>query len=76
MNLNDTMNDNSLELLNTKERSSSFSLEDNENKTENSFFRVCRKCYLFCEAYGSVVAYYGAVLGAITAAIWAPIANE
>ena len=34
MNLNDTMNDNSLELLNTKERSSSISLEDNENKTE------------------------------------------
>lgn len=76
MNLNDTMNDNSLELLNTKESSSSISIEENDNKTGNSFLQVCKKCYLFCEAYGAVVAYYGAVLGAITAAIWAPIVNE
>lgn len=52
------------------------SIEESDNKCSNSFYQLYRKCYFFCEAYGSVAAYYGSVVGAITAALWAPLANE
>ena len=70
------MNDISAELSNSKESSQSISIEESDNKYSNSFYQVCRKCYFFLEAYGSVIAYYGSVVGAVTAALWAPLANE
>lgn len=40
------------------------------------FQQALTVCLRFCEAYGSVIAYYGAAIGALGASIVIPILNE
>lgn len=40
------------------------------------FHQMYAVCLRFCEAYGSIIAYYGAAIGALGASIVIPILNE
>ena len=57
---------------------------NNENTTVD--MSNCRRCswvrmkltrlYKYCEAYGSIIAYYGASIGALFAAVIVTVTNE
>lgn len=62
--------------VNKKATKDEYSHEEINKPNDNPPISVIRKGFEFCEAYGGVIAYYCSVLGAICAALVAPVFNK